>query len=106
MGGFSGKGSWTGMVAGVAAMITAWSAARGFQKKRERTSSAVETLDSLLLWWRFLQFFDRSNVENVDRLVNMCEAVLERQRDAWVSTSVAENIEIQELLNNAQVRAT
>jgi len=104
--GVFGKGSWTGIVASVSATITAWSAARNFKKKRERTASAVETLDSLLLWWRVLQFFDRSNVENVNQLVNMCEAVFERQRDAWVATSVAANMEIQELMQSATARAT
>jgi len=98
--GFLGKGSWTGIVASTAAAITAWSVARGFQKKRERTASAVETLDSLLQWWNFLQLFDRCNVENVNRLVNMCEAVFERQRDSWVSTAVTANMEIQVLLQN------
>merc|ERR1712008_56835 len=104
--GLAGKGSWTGIVASVAATITAWTAARGFQKKSERTASAVETLDSLMLWWNVLQFFDRSNVANVDRLVNMCEAVFEQQRDDWVSTSVSANIEVQQLLENAQARAS
>jgi len=104
--GIFGKGSWTGVVASVSATVTSWAAMRGFQEKRERTSSAVETLDSLLLWWRFLQFFDRCNVENVDRLVNKCEDVFERQRDAWVSTSYSANVEIQGLLESAQARSS
>jgi len=103
--GIFGKGSWTGIAASIAATITSWAGIRGFQKKRERTSSAVETLDSLLLWWFFLQFFDRCNVENVDRLVNMCEDVFERRRDAWVSTASSANVQIQGLLESAQTRS-
>ena len=41
------------------------------------------------MWWTHLTDVDKASVLNIDRLVSSCEDVLETERGAWMSTSMA-----------------
>jgi hypothetical protein len=39
------------------------------------------------MWWNTLSTIDRSVTSNIDRLVLTCEELLQREQQAWRSTS-------------------
>jgi hypothetical protein len=48
----------------------------------------VEKILAVLLWWKQLTSVDKASVGNVNILIITCEDLFEREREAWVSTSM------------------
>jgi hypothetical protein len=71
------------------AAVTAWKEFHGTEKKLTRYGGTIEKIKSTLLWWHQLTEIEQANVSNSDRLVFACEDAFEREREAWMSTSMA-----------------
>ncbi len=71
--------------AGVAAVLEF----HGTERKFNRYSFTIHSLRNLIHWWEMLAPIDRSVVENIDRLVLTGEDLLQREQQAWKSTSQA-----------------
>merc|ERR1712107_283877 len=84
----------------------AWSSFDQTERKIARTAEASETLTSTLLWWRQLPMHKRCMRANVDSLVRNCEGVLEREREAWMSTAVTMTAMMKEMHDKVEVDAS
>jgi hypothetical protein len=80
---------WAAAVSIVASAITAYLEYQGTAGKIDRYSVTVHALQELVFWWQTLPQIDRSVVANIDRLVLSCEDILQREQQAWRSTSQA-----------------
>jgi hypothetical protein len=69
------------------AAITAYLEFSGTNSKINRYSFTVHALQELIMWWTTLSQIDRNVVANIDRLVLTCEELLQREQQAWRSTS-------------------
>ena len=79
--------SWAAVVTIITSSITAYLEFQGTSSKIERYSFTVHALQELMFWWQTLPQIDRSALTNVDRLVLTCEDLLQREQQAWRSTS-------------------
>lgn len=82
-----GFASWASGVSILTASITAYLEFTGTSSKISRYSFTVDALQGLCYWWQTLPQIDRSVVSNIDRLVLTCEELLQREQQAWRSTS-------------------
>jgi hypothetical protein len=78
---------WSGAVSIVTAAITAYAQFHGTESKINRYSFTVHALEELIFWWQTLPQIDRSVVSNIDRLVLSCEALLQKEQQAWRTAS-------------------
>ena len=62
---------------------------QGVSSKIERYSTTVHSLEELIHWWNTLPVIERSAVSNIDQLVVGAEELLQREQQAWRSTSTA-----------------
>lgn len=85
--GIAGQAYWASLITIFTASITAYLEFSGTNSKISRYSFTVHALSDLLYWWQCLPAIDRSVVANVDRLVLTCEEILQREQQAWRSTS-------------------
>jgi hypothetical protein len=67
----------------------AWSEFSGTDKKLNRYSGTIEALTHITVWWKQLSSVEQANVANLHKMILSCEEVLEREREAWLSTSMA-----------------
>ena len=58
-------------------------------KKLQRFSDAITSLDALVRWWRLLSSVEKSQLGKISQLVNGCEATFHSERQGWVATSMA-----------------
>ena len=79
--------SWAAAVSIITSSITAYLEFSGTVSKISRYSGAVHSLQELTHWWQCLPQIDRAVVSNLDRLVLCCEEILQREQQAWKSTS-------------------
>ena len=82
-----GIATWASGISIVTASITAYLEFTGTSSKISRYSFTVHALQDLCYWWQTLPQIDRSVVSNIDRLVLTCEELLQREQQAWRSTS-------------------
>lgn len=82
-----GQASWASGISILAASITAYLEFAGTNAKISRYSFTVHALQDLCYWWQTLPQIDRSVVTNIDRLVLTCEELLQKEQQAWRSTS-------------------
>lgn len=78
---------WASGIAILTASITAYLEFSGTNSKMSRYSFTVHALQDLIYWWQTLPTIDRSVVANIDRLVLTCEELLNKEQQAWRSTS-------------------
>lgn len=78
---------WASGIAILTASITAYLEFSGTNNKMNRYSFTVHNLMDLIYWWQTLPTIDRSVVANIDRLVLTCEELLNKEQQAWRSTS-------------------
>jgi hypothetical protein len=78
---------WASGIAILTASITAYLEFSGTNSKMSRYSFTVHALQNLIYWWQTLPTIDRSVVANIDRLVLTCEELLNKEQQAWRSTS-------------------
>ena len=57
-------------------------------RKLTRYSNLIESISSVMLWWKALSQVDKANVDNVNQMVTSCEEIFGRERDAWMSTTM------------------
>jgi hypothetical protein len=81
--------SWTSIVTIVTAAVTAFIEFHGTNNKIDRYSYTVHSLQELIIWWETLPQIDRSVVWNIDRLICSAEDLIQREQQAWKSTSQA-----------------
>jgi hypothetical protein len=79
---------WAAIVTAIAGAITSWKEFHGTEKKLTRYGNTIEKIKSTILWWGHLTEVEQANLANANRLVSACEDVLEREREAWLSTSM------------------
>lgn len=85
---------WASGVAIINSSITAFLEFSGTNSKISRYSFTVHALQELIYWWQTLPQIDRSVVANIDRLVLTCEELLQREQQAWRSTSQTVRVSI------------
>jgi hypothetical protein len=54
-----------------------------------RYSGTIERLTYITNWWKQLSDVEQASVANLHRMILSCEGELEREREAWLSTSMA-----------------
>jgi hypothetical protein len=81
--------SWTSIVTILTAAVTAFIEFHGTNNKIDRYSYTVHSLQELIIWWETLPQIDRSVVWNIDRLICSAEDLIQREQQAWKSTSQA-----------------
>lgn len=86
---FLGLAVWAAIPTAVATAVTAWQEFSGTDKKLSRYSGTIEKLGSINIWWSQLSDVEQAKNLNLHHLINTCERVLEREREAWLSTSMA-----------------
>jgi hypothetical protein len=86
---FFGVGTWAAIPTAIATAATAWQEFAGTDKKLSRYSGAVQNLGELTIWWKQLSDVEKANTSNLHGLILSCEEVLEKEREAWLSTSMA-----------------
>ena len=86
---FFDKSVWASAISILTTGVTALLEFQGTNSKITRYSSTVHALQKVILWWQALPQIDRSVVVNIDRLVLTCEELLQREQQAWRSTSQA-----------------
>jgi hypothetical protein len=69
--------------------VTAYSKFSSPDKKMQRYSDAISGLDNVLLQWRALTDVEKANTEFISELIDSCESTFAAERQAWVSTSMA-----------------
>jgi hypothetical protein len=84
---FLNLAAWASGVSIVTSVITAYIQFQGTAGKLDRYSVTVHSLQELVCWWQTLPQIEKSVVSNIDRLVIACEDILQREKQAWRSTS-------------------
>ena len=84
---------WAALATSFSAATAAWKAFSETDKKLGRYSSTVEKLAAAVLWWRQLSDVEQASLGKVNGLISTCEGILEREREAWLSTSVASKLD-------------
>ena len=79
---------WVAVLTAVTAMITAWHAFSGTDRKLSRYSNTIDKVQSIMLWWRSLSSTDKALPARIHQLVLACEETFERERESWASTSM------------------
>eukprot|EP01046_Picozoa_sp_COSAG06_P048107 COSAG06_NODE_7126_length_2621_cov_4.756542_1_plen_107_part_00 len=77
------------VVTACTSIFTAWSAFSGTERKLQRYSNTIESVQSTMLWWRSLSSTDKALPAKIRQLVATCEEAFERERDSWASTSMS-----------------
>jgi hypothetical protein len=85
--GILGLPNWASGITILTSCITAYIEFSGTNSKISRYSFTVHALHELVQWWQCLPQIDRSVVANIDRLILTCEELLQREQQAWRSTS-------------------
>jgi hypothetical protein len=81
--------AWAAVPTAVATAVTAWSEFSGTDKKLNRYSGTIERLTHITIWWDQLSDVEQANIAHLHKLILSCEEVLEKEREAWLSTSMA-----------------
>ena len=85
---FLGYGLWTAVASAIAGAATSWLEFHSTKAKLQRYSDTLAALRGAMLWWSHLPAVDQANLEHVNRLVTTCEDVINREREAWATTSL------------------
>ena len=80
-------GAVAGVVSGVAAAITAWQEYGGADRKINRYTNAIASIQNHLLWWDSLTPVDQNSQSNIDRLVSVGEEIKLAEVHSWAVSS-------------------
>jgi hypothetical protein len=86
---FTNLTPWSAIPTTITAALTAWKEFHGTEKKLSRYSNTIHKIGSVTLWWSQLTEVEQASLGNANKLVLSCEDQLEREREAWLTTSVA-----------------
>jgi hypothetical protein len=78
---------WVGVLSTLSAAVVAWSDFSGTEKKMDRYSTAIDGLNTIMLWWAALPEVEKLATKNIDFLVESVESVLRTERSGWISSS-------------------
>jgi len=81
--------TWCAGVSIVTAAVGGYMEFDGTSGKVDRYSSSVDSIQKLILWWRTLTPIDKTQPNNIDRLVCTGEDILAREQQALSSSSHA-----------------
>ena len=84
--------------------VTSWSEFSESQRKMERYSGAVGSLQDLLTWWNSLDEVHRASKEAIGRLIHGAEAAINLEQIAWTSSGQQKSDAQQE--GNAQSKSS
>ena len=82
---FLGFAAHVAIISSASAAIAAWMEFRSTAQKVSRYNAIIVSLKNILLWWDSMSQVDRASPVNIDLLVQMGEATLNAERDAWMS---------------------
>jgi hypothetical protein len=85
---FFGWAGWAAIPTAVATAATAWQEFAGTNQKLNRYSGTIEQLGALTDWWMQLSDVEQASMLNLHKLILSCEAVMEKEREAWLSLSI------------------
>ena len=71
----------------LAATVTSWGEFSNLSQKITRYNNAILSIKKLLIWWETLSGVERAAVENINRLIEAGEGILNNERVAWQSTA-------------------
>ena len=54
-----------------------------------RYSAAIERLTYITTWWAQLSDIEQADIAKLHKMIMACEGEVEREREAWLSTSMA-----------------
>merc|ERR1711924_330067 len=89
---FLSLSSWAAISVAVATAATAYSKFLDPEKKLRRFSDTIAAIDSILLWWASLTDVEQATQVNINDLVARCEDLFQSERQAWVSTAMANTL--------------
>jgi len=81
--------SWSVIPSATATALSAWKEFSGTDKKLSRYAGTISKLNRLIIWWEQLSDVEKASSTNLQGLILSCEEVLERERESWLSTSMA-----------------
>jgi len=68
----------------LAAAITSWGAYDDLGRRIERYTNAVLAINDLISWWDSLDDVDKASVENITRLIEQGESIINTERLTWL----------------------
>uniref|UniRef100_A0A7S0XXN4 SMODS and SLOG-associating 2TM effector domain-containing protein n=2 Tax=Hemiselmis andersenii TaxID=464988 RepID=A0A7S0XXN4_HEMAN len=75
----------------VAAAITSWGAYDDLGRRIERYTNAVRSINELVSWWKSLDDVDHASAENITRLIEMGENIINSERQSWLTATSSED---------------
>ena len=78
---------WVVVLTSLAATVTSWGEFSNLSQKITRYNNAILSIKKLLIWWETLSGVERAAVENINRLIEAGEGILNNERVAWQSTA-------------------
>ena len=74
------------IISSFTASVSAWMEFQSTAQKISRYNATILALKNLVLWWDSLNQVDKGSPVNIDKLVQMGEAMLNEERGAWMSS--------------------
>jgi hypothetical protein len=81
--------AWASVGTAITGALTAWREFSEYEKKLIRYSNTVERMRGITVWWSQLSDVEQASSVNLNKLIFTCEDLIEREREAWKSTSGA-----------------
>ena len=75
------------IISAVTAAISVWMEFHSTSQKLKRYNETILGLKNVLLWWDSLNSVEKANPLNIDKLVEMAEALINQERGAWLSAT-------------------
>lgn len=86
---FFGEAAWASAATIIASGISGFLEFDGTVNKINRYSTTIQALHQTILWWQTLPQIEKSVTSNIDTLIITCEDILQREQQAWKSTTQA-----------------
>lgn len=81
----SGHAEWIAVLTCAANGLLSWQEFANINKKLDRHSAVVDTLNRLVIRWQSLTEVAQQNVVEIESLIGSCEGALSSENSAWVS---------------------
>jgi hypothetical protein len=86
---FFGEAAWASAATIISSSISGFLEFDGTVNKINRYSTTIQALHQTILWWQTLPQIEKSVTSNIDTLIITCEDILQREQQAWKSTTQA-----------------
>ena len=84
---FIGLSTWVSVVSAITSAIVAWTEFAGTEKKLDRYSNTVSSLELIQMWWDALPEVERLASKSIDFLVESVENQIRNEHQGWRATS-------------------